>query len=219
MDPNNDVIAMDQAPAARPAAQRRGALPVRRGRPPLVTNGLPTNVQTAIRTITGSFERVRLLETEVGLLRRTNEELQERLIITEGDLFESRRELSNTTQQRDSAQEELLQFKVDTESSKDLSLERVVAGQMATGAVHTVYVNELTRRVADFNSTADFGNSKYVLPSCPICLDNSNVPNMVLTGCGHTMCQSCSARMLQPYCCPQCRKVSHDLVKLFGISL
>jgi hypothetical protein len=175
-------------------------------------------VQTAIRTITDSFERVRVLETEMGLLRRTNEELQERLIMGEGDLIEARRELGRITQQRDTIQEELQMFKVDTESIRDICLERLAAGQMATGSVHSVYINEMTRRVADFHARADFGNNKYVLPSCPICLDNSNMANMVLTGCGHTMCQHCSACMLQPYCCPLCRKVSHDLVKLPGIS-
>jgi hypothetical protein len=229
MDADNDVIVRDQdhpAAARVPAAQRRGAAvpvrraaaPVRRGRPPLLANGLPTNVQTAIRTITGSFERVRVLETELGLMRRTNEELQERLIITEGDMYEARSQLSNTTQERDLAQEELQMFKVDTESIQDISLERLAAGQMTTGSVHNMYINEMTRRVADFHARADFGNSKYILPTCPICLDNSNVPNMVLSGCGHTMCQSCSAHMLQPYSCPICRKVSLDLVKVYGIS-
>lgn len=197
-----------------------------------LTNGMPTNVQEAMRTIAGNFERVQMMETENtllrntnseleaenGLIRNANSELQQDVFIVRNDLQETQASLSTVTQERDTACEELELFKVTKEKIVDFSLEKLAVGQIAIASAHNIYVSELTRRVDDFVTNADFTHSKYVIDCCPICMDNTNMPNMALAECGHTVCHSCSLRMAQPFQCPRCRCISNRMVRLFGMS-
>jgi hypothetical protein len=236
---DNDVAVMDQdqnlvplEPPRGHAAQRRAGVPARRGRPPAINRGVPTSVQSAFRSINSTYERVRVLETENGLLRSTNSELeaenglirnanselQQDVFIVRGDLQETQRSLSTITQERDTAREELELFKVTKEEIKDFSLQKLAVGQIATASAHNIYVSELASRVDDFVTNANFAHSKYVIDCCPICLDNTNMPNMALAECGHTVCHSCSRKMEQPFDCPRCRCTSAKMIKLFGMS-
>jgi hypothetical protein len=227
---DNDVVAMDQDVQRRGRSAQR--VPARRGRPPIINRNVPPTIQAAFRTIGSTYERLRELDAEnellrntnaqLGgendLLRNTNSDLQQDLFIVKSDLYETQRNLSTVTQERDTAQEELAIFKVTKEEIEDFSLEKLAAGQMATASVHNIFVSELTRRVDDFVSSADFSHSKYVIDSCPVCLDNTNMPNMALVQCGHTVCHSCSQKMEQPFKCPRCRCTSTQMIKLFGMS-
>lgn len=198
----------------------------------MINRGVPTTIQSAFRSINSTYERVRVLETENEqlrntstqveaeniLLRHTNSDLQQDVFIARGDMQETQRSLSTITQERDTAREELALFKVTKEEIQDFSLEKLAVGQIATASAHNIYVSELTRRVDDFVTNADFTQSKYVIDCCPICLDNTNMPNMALPECGHTVCHSCSLRMEQPFECPRCRCISTNMVKLYGMS-
>ena len=232
---DNDVDITDQnqnqnvTPRGR-AAQRRA--PVRRGRQSIMNQGMPTSIQSAFRSICSTYERAGTLETEntllrntnsdleteIDQLRNTNSDLQQDAFIIRSDLQETRASLSTVTQERDSAREELNVFKATKEEVHDFSLEKLAVGQIATASAHNIYVTELTRRVDDFVSNADFSNSKFVIDCCPICMDSTNMPNMALAGCGHTVCYSCSTMMEQPLKCPRCRCTSTQLVKVFGMS-
>lgn len=210
------------------ATQRRA--PARRGRRP-VNHGMPTTIQTAFRCIGSTYERVSVLETEnsllsntnseleteIGLLRGTNSELQQSVFILQGDLQEARTTLSTVTQERDTARDELELFKVTKEEIQDLSLDKLAAGQIAIASAHNIYVSELTRRVDEFVTNADFSQSKYVMDCCAACLNPANMPNMMMA-CGHTICHSCSLRMEQPIKCPHCRCISTQLVRMFGLT-
>ncbi len=48
---------------------------------------------------------------------------------------------------------------------------------------------------------------------CPVCLDSTNHPNTVFTGCGHVVCSTCAPNL---DVCPQCR-VSSPSVKIYGL--
>jgi len=193
--------------------QRRAGSPARRERSP-VNYG---QIVSAFRSIGSTYERVRELETEISLLRDTNSELQESVFIVQGDLQEARTTLSTVTQERDTAREELELFKMTKEEILGLSLDKLAAGQIAIASAHNIYVSEMTRRVDEFVSNADFSQSKYMMDCCAACKDKTNMPNMALQ-CGHTVCQSCSLRMEQPIKCPHCRCISTQLVRLFGLS-
>lgn len=230
MDRDQNLVPLE--PPRGRAAQRRAGVPARRGRPPAINHGVPTSVQSAFRSINSTYERVRVLETENGLLRNTNSELetenglfrnanselQQSIFIVQGDLQETRASLSTVTQERDTAREELDVFKATKEEIQNFSLEKLAVGQIAIASAHNIYVSELTRRVDDFVSNADFSQTKYVIDCCPVCMDNANMPNMALAECGHTVCHSCSQRMEEPFKCPRCRCTSTKMVKLFGMS-
>lgn len=212
----------------------------------MINRGVPTTIQSAFQSINSTYERVRVLETENEqlrntnteveaenillrntntqveaeniLLRHTNSDLQQDVFIVRGDLQETQRSLSTVTQERDTAREELELFKVTKEEIKDFSLQKLAVGQIATASAHNIYVSELTSRVDDFVTNGNFNQSKYVIDCCPICLDNTNMPNMALAECGHTVCHSCSRKMEQPFDCPRCRCISTKMVKLYGMS-
>lgn len=217
--PQDPRVVTSDVPVRRTAAQRRAGPPVRRGRPPVInTNGLPNAINAAFRTISNNFERVRVLEDEAGQLRSSNMELQQTLFLRGADLAEARGDLSRVTIERDTAQEELDLYKVTKEGIQDLSLEKLAVGQMATSSAHGIYIAELTRRVDHFVSNADFSHSKFVIETCPICLDTSNMPNIALVDCGHTVCHACSVKMEYPFNCPRCRCISTKMMKLYGMS-
>lgn len=212
----------------------------------MINRGVPTTIQSAFRSIGSTYERAMVLETENeqlrntnaqlegdnnllrntnaqlegdnNLLRNINSDLQQDVFIVRSDLQETRRSLSTTTQALDTTREELTLFKATKEEIVDFSLEKLAVGQIAIASAHNIYVSELTRRVDDFVTNADFTHSKYVIDCCPICLDNTNMPNMALAECGHTVCHSCSLRMDQPFDCPRCRCISTKMVKLYGMS-
>lgn len=63
-------------------------------------------------------------------------------------------------------------------------------------------------------------NSKYNSNSCQICFEvfDDNRRRLVVTGCGHTACFSCMARLVKNNeKCHKCRGIIHEVVKVYDL--
>lgn len=216
-----------------PRVNRRGRGPTRNagagrgpGRPRIHPGPVPANVQTAVRTINtalaNAFQRVQTVESQANGLRRTGEELQEQLLAAQSDLEEVQRQVATVTVQRDTAQQELMQYKVDAESVRTMPLSTLSTRQAEVATIGSILGAELSRRAQQ--NQLEQEHPRFFMKRCSVCLDEDNAPCMVMVDCGHCLCEGCSHMLhsitgpTELFKCPECRTENTKMQKLYGLN-